>query len=628
MAGGGTRGGAAGLPARIRILYSAPAFAGAAMAIPIGVLMPRFYSDVVGAPLGAVAIAIAAARAFDALTDPVMGWVSDHTRTRWGRRKPWIALAAPFAAASFIALFAPPASLGPEGAAFWFAASFTLFFLFSTMLEIPYAALGAELSPDYRERSSLFATRAAFAAAGTIVASLLPTLLHAAGTADERIAFRQMALLYAALLLALGVGLVLGVPERRDYLRRPSNPLVPGVRRALRNRPFRILLLAGIVSAIPAAIPALLMPFYVRYVLVPEQPTRAVGLLLFVYLGAGLLFVPLWLAVARRVGKLPAFLTASAIGIAGSLLFFVAGPGEIGFAAAVYLLTGSVSMAGNFLVPSMAADVIDYDELRTGRRREAQYTSFWALIPKLVAIPGSSIPLAILAAAGYVPGRPQPEAVLFWIRFLYSLFPAGFYLAGWCILLRYPISEEVHRSIRRGIASRARGEAVRDPLTGQWLHPDGATGVDDALGWHLDHFSAAELRLLAERGAGPLRRRIGLRLAGAAAAAAAFGGLAAAGVRDLGTAPPLSTVLAVVGAGLSVTAAGFEALRLRAAVRLASQPAPRTLLRRRLAALGGASPAIPRETGARVREGAGPGPPRAAPGPEGSGRASPTQRSS
>ncbi len=444
-------GGSARLPARIRLLYGAPAFAGAAMAIPIGVLMPRFYSDVVGAPLGAVAIAIAAARAFDALTDPVMGWVSDHTRTRFGRRKPWIALAAPFAAASFVALFTPPPSLGAEAAAFWFAASFTLFFLFTTAVEIPYAALGAELTPDYRERSSLFGTRAVFAGAGTLAASLLPAVLHALGIADERAAFRLMAVLYAVLLLGLGVGLLYGVPERGEYLRRPSNPLVPGVRRALRNRPFRILLLAGIVSAIPAAIPALLMPFYVRYVLGPEEPARVLGLLLFVYLGAGLLFVPLWLAVARRVGKLPAFLSASALGIAGSLLFFFAGPGDTVFAAAVYLLTGSTSMVGSFLVPSMAADVIDYDELRTGRRREAQFTSFWGLIPKLVAIPGSSIPLAILSAAGYVPGQPQPEAVLFWIRFLYSLFPAAFYVGGWCILLRYPISEEVHRAIRRGI---------------------------------------------------------------------------------------------------------------------------------------------------------------------------------
>ena len=89
------------LPASLKIAFGAPAFAGAAMGISIGVLMPRFYSDVVLAPMGTIAVAIAAARAFDALTDPLMGWISDHTHTRWGRRKIFMASAGPFAALIF-----------------------------------------------------------------------------------------------------------------------------------------------------------------------------------------------------------------------------------------------------------------------------------------------------------------------------------------------------------------------------------------------------------------------------------------------------------------------------------------------------------------------------------------------
>ena len=79
------------MPLSRMIAYGAPGFAGAGMAIPIGVLMPVFYSDVVMAPLGTIALAIAIARGFDALTDPLMGWLSDRTRSRFGRRKPWIA---------------------------------------------------------------------------------------------------------------------------------------------------------------------------------------------------------------------------------------------------------------------------------------------------------------------------------------------------------------------------------------------------------------------------------------------------------------------------------------------------------------------------------------------------------
>ena len=112
------------LPVSVKLAFGVPAFAGAAMAIPIGVLMPAFYSDVIGVPLGYIAIAIAMARSFDALTDPVMGWLTDRTKTRWGRRKPYIALGAPFTALAFYMLFVPPVSLTTTQATFWFGISF------------------------------------------------------------------------------------------------------------------------------------------------------------------------------------------------------------------------------------------------------------------------------------------------------------------------------------------------------------------------------------------------------------------------------------------------------------------------------------------------------------------------
>ena len=96
------------LPRSLLFLYGAPSFAGAAMLVPIYIHLPKFYSDVVGVPLGFLAIAIAAARALDALSDPLVGWLSDRSRSRFGRRRPFIALGAPLCALAFYALFAPP----------------------------------------------------------------------------------------------------------------------------------------------------------------------------------------------------------------------------------------------------------------------------------------------------------------------------------------------------------------------------------------------------------------------------------------------------------------------------------------------------------------------------------------
>jgi GPH family glycoside/pentoside/hexuronide:cation symporter len=568
------------LPRSVKLAYGAPAFAGAAMAIPIAVLMPRFYSDVVLAPLGYIAIGIALARAFDALTDPVMGWISDRTRTRWGRRKPYIAAGAPLTALAFCALFAPPEWLEPGGASIWFAASFGLFFLFATTMEIPYAALGAELTPDYRERSSLFGYRALFIAAGTIVASVLPTVLgKALGLSDERVVYAIMAVIYAVLLILLNAGLLIRVRERPQFARLRSNPLVPGVRRALRNRPFRILLLAGVVSAIPAAIPAILMPFFVGYVLQPAEPTTWVGIYLLVYLGSGLLFVPFWMGVAKRIGKLPTLIVTSSIGISGSIFYFFAGPGEMTFAGCFFFMTGTVSMSGNFLIPAMAADVIDYDELRTGKRREAQYMAFWALIPKFVAIPGSSVPLAILAAVGYVPNQVQTDEVMFWIRFMYSIFPAAFYLTALLIVSRYPISEWIHQEIRRGIAAHGEGAIAVDPLTGRHLDPPGAGPVGESDGWFLDYFTPGELRRSLERGPRRLVESVLVDMAISLPICLGAAALAVSGMRSTDVQPPLATVFAVVVAGLAFTVFLFHTLRLGPACRMLRDPLPDAAIR-------------------------------------------------
>jgi GPH family glycoside/pentoside/hexuronide:cation symporter len=574
---------AGALPRSVKLAFGAPAFAGAAMAIPIGVLMPRFYSDVVLAPLGYIAISIALARAFDALTDPFMGWLSDRTRTRWGRRKPFIAVGAPMTALAFCALFAPPEFLTPGTASLWFAASFGLYFLFHTILDIPYAALGAELSPDYRERSNLFGYRTLFIAAGTVVASVFPTLLdRVLGLTDERAVYAAMAGVYAVLLVALNGRLLVRVPERPQLARVRPHALVPGVRRSLRNRPFRILLLAAVVGAIPAAIPALLMPYFVRYVLQPEDPNSWVGIYLLVYLGLGLLCVPFWMGVASRLGKLRTVIITSSIGITGSVFYFFAGPGEMLFAGCFFFMTGTVSMSGNFLFPAMAADVIDYDELRTGKRREAQYMAFWAMIPKFVAIPGSSVPLAVLAAVGYLPNQVQTEEVLFWIRFMYSMFPAVFYVTALMIVSRYPISERIHQEIRRGIAAHAEGATAVDPLTGGHLAPPGTRAVAEEDGWFLDYFTSRELRKTLERGPRRLVASVVVDMAISLPICLGAAALAIAGMQGAETRPGLTTVFAVVAAGLALTAFLFHALRLRPARRMLRDPLPDATLRAHL----------------------------------------------
>jgi len=569
---------AAPLPLSTKLAFGAPAFAGAAMVLTAGVHLPRFYSDVVLAPLGQIALMIAMARAFDAITDPIMGWLSDRTRTRFGRRLPYIAVGTIPCAVSFWLLLNPPRDTVTPAA--WFGLSFLALFLFSTIISIPRAALGAELSLEYHERSSLFGIQSLFIAAGTIAGAILPGVLHdGLGIADERSVFGTVATVYAVALVLLNGLMLTRIRERPEFVQRPPHPFIPGVRRAFRNRPFRILLMAAVVNAIPAAIPAILIPYYVYYVIRPDSPASWLAGFLVIHLGAGFASLPLWMAVARRIGKLATMGAASTMGISGSLLFFFVAPGQTTAAAAIYAFTGVASGAFLFLIPAMGADTIDYDELRTGRRREAQFAAFWAIIPKLVAIPGASIPIAILGAVGYVPNQAQTPEVILAIRTLYSLFPAVFYVTALAIVLRYPISEAVHRAIREGIARHQHGDPAVDPLTGAVVPPPGAASRQgEDTGWFLDYFSQRELeRVLAF---GPARLRIDVwRAFGVASLLCLSAGIVVSrSLAGLDGEPGPSTVVAVAGGGLALTAALFQAGRLGAAWRFMADPPARAVV--------------------------------------------------
>jgi len=578
------------LPLRTKILYGAPSIAGAAMAIPVAVHLNRFYSDFVLVPLALVALAQPLARIFDAILDPFVGWLSDHTRTRWGRRRPWIAVATPLAALVFIALFTPPQSLTSNQAAVWLGTTLMLFFMLNMLYGLPHAALGPEMTLDYHERSSLFSVREGFALLGTLVAAAAPGVLIAM-TGDARTAYMWMALVYGALMVVLYWLLVLNVRERPEFSAAAPNPLVPGVRRALRNRPFMVLFLCYVVGSIPGAIPGLLMPYFNKYVLNPglieSDSEWWLAAFLFTYFFSGLACLPIWLAAARRFGKLRAWLATFLVGIVGGCMFFALGEGDNAACLAVIAFAGSGFGAGLFLPPAIQADVTDYDELYTGKRREAQYLALWGLVPKFIVIPSASLPLALLAWLGYQPNVRQSEDVLLAIRGIFAFAPATFSLIAFFIARRFPIDETAHRAILDAIETHRRGEIARDPLTGQWVAPPAEGEVDEGTGWFLDYFSRGELERVLRRGAGGALGDV-LRVA-ALCLSIAVGLAGYAGYELVRTAadPGPAAVVAIVGAGFALTVFVFHVSRIAPALRLRREPVASELIRAHLAHLAG-----------------------------------------
>jgi GPH family glycoside/pentoside/hexuronide:cation symporter len=554
------------LPLRVKLSYGAPSFAGAGMAIPIAIHLTIFYSDVILVPLGLIALVKALARALDALTDPVMGWLTDSTRTRWGRRRPWILFGAPAAALAFYLMFTPPEDISGANATAWFAATYICYYLFHTVYIIPHNGLGPELTLDYNERSMLFGIREAFVVLGTLAAAVAPPLfIQAMGGARE--GYSGFAALLAVLLAALYVNLVLQIRERPDFGARAPNPLVPGLRRVFRNKAFRILLIVYLTGAITGAIPGLMMPYFTKYVLQPENPDAWLAIFLAAYFGSGFLVLPIWIWLARRFEKKPVWLASFVPGITGSTALFFMGPGDIWPTFFVLIWAGAAFGAGLFLGPAMQADVIDYDELYTGKRREAQYGALWSIMQKFVVIPSMSVPLAILASVGYLPNVPQTETVQFTISAIFGLGPATTASIALILGFMYPISRRVHQKIWDGIEQLKRGEAAIDPISGHRIPPLSERHEDEDQGWYLDHYTTGELKLVLASGLAALRRRI-LLLQLAAIVVLVFSVLALLGEVQLDAKPGIMAVLYVVSAGVGLAMFLFHLIRWRAVSRL------------------------------------------------------------
>ncbi len=435
-----------------RLAYGAPNFGLALVGVPILVYLPRFYSDVVGVPVMWIGVAFVAGRVIDALTDPLIGYLSDRSRSPKGRRRPWILWGCLPLAVLSVALFVPPAGLTGTPAMAWAGLVILCWFLAFTVVNVPYRALGPELTDDYDERTSLFSVREGLLVVGTVFAAVGPGVVGLAlglqdgDGDDERRRFAWYVAITAPLLVLTCVVCTRGVRER--FHQRPSlaptpQRLLGQVRQAFANRPFAILLSAFVVIAIGGSLPAVLISYFVTYVL----HTDLLPLFLLIYFGVGLVCLPAWISASRRWGKKRAWLTAMVTN--ASFFAFVALLGE-GDAVAYGLLVAGSGIGGVAVLAlpySMQADVIDHDEQESGERREGLYGGLWSIAEKTAAGLGLGVSMLALDIAGYEPNQEQSAFVLDVLRVLYVGVPVTCTAIGFAIALRYPLDRDAHRAI-------------------------------------------------------------------------------------------------------------------------------------------------------------------------------------
>lgn len=430
------------------LAYALPALPLAVLTLPLYVVVPQFYSQGLGIPLAAVGYALLLVRVIDAISDPIVGYLADRTRSRFGRRKIWFLVCVPPTAFAGVMVFMPASS-----------ASATYLFLWGTALSlawtgclVPYNAWGAELSQSYAGRNRVAAFRETFVVTGTLIAILATAIIPLAGFGGDR----EILTLFAAM-VALGLPLAavvtaIGVGEPVDRSTRRTS-LVEGLGFMASNKPFLRLVSAFFLNGLSNGLPATLFMFYAADRLAAPDWR---GPLLLLYFLVGILGVPLWLWLASRYGKhrpwcVAMLIACSAFGVAAFL-----GPGDAPIFAVICIVTGFALGADLVLPASLQADVIDVDTARSGEQRSGLYLAVWGLATKLALALAVGIAFPILAASGYDPSADLREpGGLAMLAFLYAGLPVLLKLAAIALMWRFPLDAVEQETLRKSIAARA-----------------------------------------------------------------------------------------------------------------------------------------------------------------------------
>ncbi|HKA52651.1 MAG TPA: MFS transporter [Candidatus Binatia bacterium] len=438
------------VPLARKLAFTASGLGNSACLAMIGAYLMYFYTDVALLGIGLAGLASGIGRVFDAVNDPIVGYLSDKTHTRWGRRRPWLAAGALPFAVSFVLLFRPPAVSNQSVLFLYFLIISVALDTFLTMMQIPGFALATELSSDYEERTQIFALSTFFNNIGQICGGFLPLL--ATRFTDIRTGYAQVTLLFAVLAAPLAL-LALMAPERPDALRgAPAGfgDFWRGYAACLRNRTFRILLMTFLAMSLGSGIGQAVAVYGLVYWL--GFAHGELGLLIPVYLGASCLALPFWTWLSGRLGKDIALrrLLFYELFVLGAAYFLIPSRPVV----YAFMIAAGVGLAGFVLVPSLLSDILDLDELDTGAQRAGVFLSFWTLVMKGVFAAGPVLVGWALGLAGYVPNVPQTPVVIETMRWLFGPIPGLFFIAGYCLFRNFSLTRERLNEVQAELARR------------------------------------------------------------------------------------------------------------------------------------------------------------------------------
>jgi len=439
--------------------YSAPTVGVGYMYLLIGLYIMKFSTDVLLISPAIMGTIFGVSRVWDAISDPLVGYYSDKTQSSLGRRRSWLLLSMLPIAAMFVMVFSPPASLTGAGLVVWMAVGVIGFYSAMTLFMVPHLSMGPELSSDYHERSRLYGFRHAAYTVGSIIALIsMQLLINAEQVSEAQVrdtAFELSALagIVTALLIAVAV---VKLKERPDYQGRVGQTPFGAFKDVWGNPHARLVIVVTFIENIGSAVIALLTLYVCQYVV--GTPSLA-PLIILTYMIPSSLSVPLWIPLSRRVGKIRLWmfsmmLTGLSFGGMFVLPFLDAIEDRTLVIFVLAFFAGLSAGCGGTIAPSVQSDIIDYDEFKTGERKEGSYFAAFNFVQKSATGVMILITGWVLELSGFMPNVEQTFTVQIAIVTLYGLSPLICYTIGTVLFSKFTLDALEHQRIKAVIDER------------------------------------------------------------------------------------------------------------------------------------------------------------------------------
>ncbi|MEM8986740.1 MAG: MFS transporter [Pseudomonadota bacterium] len=421
------------------IAFGALALPLSGVSMPITAFVPAFYAGHIGLSLGTIGIALMALRMADVFVDLSIGYFSDNTKTKYGRRRPWIAAGVILLVPSIWMSYVPVGEVGITYLLVWVGIAY----LGWSLVNIPYSAWSADLSSEPTERRRIAGWREVGSLAGSFMALTVPFATAFYGHGIDDVTMRWLAILVCSTLIVGGL-LTLNVRENHTVKIERSS-WSAGLKYMVSNKPFRLFFLFSFLGYLSSAVMSATFVLYTTYYV--GSPTLA-GPFFLAYFAAAILAMGPAVKMSNRFGKHKTTAVSMAVWTILFMIIALLPPEQPVLFGVFFIASGVFTAAPLALFPALLADVSDYAAVKTGRQEAGQYFAVWNTVQKATSAIGVGVALPLLGVLGFNPQNVTDDGLQA-LRFVCLIIPALPYLAASILIWYFPLTDRRQKVIRK-----------------------------------------------------------------------------------------------------------------------------------------------------------------------------------